>query len=65
MELNWQDVAEQTRIYHFGNGTIRIPGVVRFAVVNSTHRLETSDGRKFIIPPGWMAIELDAENWSA
>lgn len=64
-KLEWKRVREQTRIYHFPDGgSFRIERVVRIAIPGTTHRLETKDGRKFIVRCGWMAIELVMKEWS-
>jgi hypothetical protein len=57
---------EQSRRYHFAGGaTFTVPNVARIAVRPSgTHRLETTDGKKYIIPGEWIAIEVVAEKWS-
>lgn len=63
--LEWTEVQEQSRVYHFADGTFRVDKVVRIAIPGTTHRLETSDGRKFIVRCGWHAIEIiGAEGWS-
>lgn len=56
---------ERKRIYHFPAGTIAVENVIAVCVRPSgTHRLETSDGRKYIVPAGWLAIELDMDVWT-
>ncbi len=59
-------VNEQNRKYTFLNGaTIYLEGVVSINVSKSgTHRINTKDGKKHIIPTGWVHIELDADEWS-
>lgn len=58
--------AEASREYTFpGGDKVRIDNVVRIAVSDSgTHRLETSDGCKHIVSPGWIHIELDVPAWT-
>lgn len=57
--------AELSRTYHFPNGKMALTNVVALAVsASGTHRLETGDGRKWIVPVGWMAIEIDVPEWS-
>lgn len=66
-ELQFQkiDPPEVCRTYHFANGKFAISGIVSVCVRPSgTHRLETSDGRKYIVPAGWLAIELEVPNWT-
>lgn len=56
---------EKSRTYIFPTGTVRVESVARICVRPSGgHRLETSDGRKFIVSAGWLAIEIEAEKWS-
>lgn len=58
-------VAEQNRTYHFPNGSITLKGVDSINVSKSgTHRINTTDGRKHIIPTGWLHIEFDASKWT-
>lgn len=55
---------EKWRIYHFPTGTLKIEHVIKLCVRPSgTHRLETADGTKWIIPVGWIAIEIDSDEW--
>jgi hypothetical protein len=63
-DLVFKDVREQARIYHFPTGPFRVEHVVKVAVSASTHQLETTDGRKYIIPNGWHAIEIGVDKWS-
>lgn len=60
------DVREQDRLYVFPGGeTIFVEAVIKFGVGKSgTHRLETKDGRKHIIAPGWLQIKLDLDEWT-
>lgn len=64
---DFKDVEEQNRVYLFPNGEmVKVEKVTSFAVGRSgTHRLNTADGKKLIIAPGWLSIEIDAEKWSA
>ena len=56
---------EKSRTYIFGGGNVRIDNVERVCVRPSGgHRIETADGRKFIVNAGWLAIEIEAESWS-
>ncbi len=56
---------ERRRTYHFPGGKISVENVTAICVRPSgTHRLETSDGKKYIIPAGWMAVELDMDAWT-
>lgn len=60
------EVHEQTRTYHFPGGhTIVLVGVKSIAVsASGTHRINTTDGVKHIIPPGWLHIEFTAKDWT-
>lgn len=62
--LNFNEVEEQSRTYIFPDGIFKIERVTRVAVSSSTHRIETADGKKFIVSGGWHAIQLDVPNWS-
>jgi hypothetical protein len=56
---------ERSRTYLFPSGHVTINNVKRLCVRHSgTHRLETEAGEKFIVQPGWMAIQIDADEWS-
>lgn len=63
-EIVFKDVQEQARTYHFPDGKLRIERVVRIAIPGTTHRLETADGKKYIVRCGWHAIELEMEGWT-
>jgi len=66
MKLIFTEVNEQNRTYVFpGNEIVMIADVVSINVSKSgTHRINTKDGRKHIIPTGWVHIVFDAENWT-
>lgn len=57
---------ERRRIYTYANGsTFTVENVSDVAISKSgNHRLNTKDGRKFIVMAGWIAIEVDADFWS-
>lgn len=59
-------VPEKSRTYHYLNGNkLTITNVVKLCVRDSgTHRLETSDGLKWIVPTGWIAISIDTPEWT-
>ena len=61
------DNGEKSRTYTFpGNQTFTVKNVARICVRPSgSHRLEDSDGCKYIIPSGWIAIKVEADKWSA
>jgi hypothetical protein len=60
------DPVERSRTYHFPSGEkITIEGVSQILVRPSgSHRLVTQTGVKWIIASGWIAIEIDVDNWS-
>lgn len=57
---------ERKRVYRFADGKlITYFDVMKLAVSErGTHRLELKDGRKVIVPAGFLAIELDVDNWT-
>ena len=65
MAPKFTPVHEQNRTYTFPNGTVSLEGIVDINVSKSgTHRINTKDGKKHIIPPGWIHIEFDAKDWT-
>lgn len=66
MKPEMTEVKEQNRRYIFPNGeTVTFKNVVKFGVGSSgTHRLETKDGQKHIVNTGWLAINLDLDEWT-
>lgn len=59
------NVQQQNRIYHFPNGKVQINEVVSVNVSKSgTHRLNDKNGKKYIVPSGWLCIEFDATDWT-
>lgn len=65
-ELTFIAVNEQSRTYTFPGGyKVALEGVVGINVSNSgTHRIDTKDGKKHIVPTGWIHIEFDADRWT-
>lgn len=62
---DWKEVNEQARTYVFASGEVRIEGVARVCVrASGTHRIETNDGTKYIVPSGWLAIRLEVDKWT-
>ena len=57
---------ERSRTYYFPIGPpMKFENVQRLCVRPSgTHRLELADGAKVIVPAGFRAIVVDAEEWS-
>lgn len=59
-------VGEKSRTYIYADGSkFTVENVTRVAVRPTNHRLETADGKKFIVRGGYVAIELDTQVWSA
>lgn len=57
---------ERKRTYTFSNGaTVVIENVTALCIRPTSHRLETKDGRKFIVPGKFISIEIEANGWSA
>lgn len=56
---------EKSRTYHFSDGSsFTIVGVTFLCVRPSgNHRVQSKDGKKFIIPPTWIALEIEADAW--
>jgi hypothetical protein len=65
-ELDFKVVrGEVSRTYQFSTGLVRFDKVVKLCVRPSgCHRLETADGKKHIVAPHWLSIEIEAESWS-
>ena len=57
---------EAERVYIYENGfKLIIKEVTEVSVSPSgNHRLETLSGKKYVIAPKWIAIELDVESWT-
>lgn len=66
IEMQALSPPEKSRTYHFPGGEmLRLENVVAVCVRSSgTHRLETGDGRKWIVPTGWIGIELEVDTWT-
>ena len=65
MKPEFITVNEQNRTYHFTNGLITLKDVESINVSKSgTHRINTKDGKKHIIPTGWLHVEFDAADWT-
>jgi hypothetical protein len=56
---------EVSRTYHYRDHALTVKNVVAVCVRPSgTHRLESGDGKKWIVAPGWLAIEIDTPEWT-
>lgn len=64
MALQFREVKEQKRTYFYPGRSYTFDKVNKVAISNSTHRVETSDGKKFIVNNGWDVIELEVDDWS-
>ena len=65
MKPQFIEINEQNRTYYFPKGTVELIGVVSINISKSgTHRLNTKDGKKHIIPFGWTHIEFEATDWT-
>jgi hypothetical protein len=68
MAIQWTELSppERKRTYHFPNGEMMtFENVVRVEVRESgKHRIETKDGRKAFVCPGWLWMELDVDTWT-
>lgn len=57
---------EKCRTYVYRNGfKLSVHNITSVTVSDSgNHRLETECGKKYIVAPNWIAIELDTEQWT-
>lgn len=57
---------EKSRTYHFPKGEkVVLQNVTHFlSRPSGTHRLKTADGKHWIVPVGWLGIELEVENFT-
>lgn len=66
--IAWTELnpAEKSRTYTFPTGLrITYDNVVRIEIRESgKHRIETADGKKAFICPGWVALDIDTPVWS-
>lgn len=66
--INWTELSppERKRKYFFPDGSsVTFDGVVRIEVRESgKHRIETKDGRKAFVSPGWLWLEIETEGWT-
>ena len=59
-------VPERRRTYHFPGGeSVTFEDVTKIEVRDSgKHRIETADGRKAFVCPGWLWLEIDTPEWT-
>jgi hypothetical protein len=64
-EFRYLKTPERSRTYHFpGNDTVKVTGVNAIAISErGTHRLETLYGEKVVVRCGWLALNIDADDW--
>jgi len=67
--INWTELnppeRSRTYVYPEGEGNLTYENVVRLEVrASGTHRLETADGKKVFVRPGWKAVEIDTDEWT-
>lgn len=64
-KIEFTEVYQQDRIYKFPNMNLEIKDVISINVSKSgTHRINTKDGKKHIVPKGWCGIEFEAQDWT-
>lgn len=55
--------AELSRVYTFIGARIKLENVTEFRISSSgIHKLKTDDGKKHIIAPNWVHIEIDSKS---
>jgi hypothetical protein len=65
LELTKLEEFEKKRIYHYSDGSkFEIENVTHFLNSNSTHRLQTEDGRLWIIEKKFIVVELLLEKFT-
>lgn len=67
-EIKWTELnpPERRRTYRFPSGEVlTLVNVTKIEVRESgKHRIETDEGRKVIVSPGWLWIEVDTDEWT-
>ena len=68
MSIKWTELSppERKRVYVFSGGQrIEFENVTKIEVRESgKHRIETADGSKAFVSPGWVALLLDVDQWT-
>ncbi len=66
--INWTEISppETKRTYFFPDGKmIVVDSLCKIEVRESgKHRLECTNGRKLFVSPGWVALEIVADEWT-
>ena len=63
----WYDVDEKDRTYIYpdSDSALSFKNVTRLRVSESHfHYLEYGDAKKAIVAPGWVAVVIDADEWT-
>jgi hypothetical protein len=67
-EIKWTELnpPERKRTYVFpGNVKVEFDNVARIEVRDSgKHRIETADGVRAFVSPGWLYMMLDVDAWT-
>ncbi len=65
-EMTPLDPVEKCRTYHFPDGKKLVVGpVVAICIrLSGTHRLKGADGKLWIVPAGWLGVEIEADGWT-
>lgn len=67
-DIKWNEITppERKRTYRYpGGDELTIENVSRVEVRESgKHRIETTDGKRFFVAPGWLWMELDIDSWT-
>lgn len=67
-DIKWTELnpPEKRRVYVFANGVrLKLKNVVRIEVRESgKHRVETAEGRKLFVAPGWLWVEIETDAWT-
>lgn len=67
-DIKWTEFnpPERKRVYHFPGGDVaEFVNVTRIEIRDSgKHRIETADGRKAFVCPGWIWLEIDVDQWT-
>jgi len=68
-DIKWTEFnpPECRRVYRFpGGDEIAFDHVTRIEIRESgKHRIETKDGRKAFVSPGWLWLEIVVDEWTA
>jgi len=66
MKPEFIEVNRQDRIYEFPNGKVEIKDIISINVSKSgTHRINTKDGLKHLVPTGWLHITCNIDgDWT-